>query len=74
LEHEIFRKQNWESLKHFRSKYDNEFSQSESIMDHSEMVELKRSMDKECLNAIRLCVMKDEKEKVFDYMDMLHFA
>lgn len=23
LEHEIFRKQNWESLKHFRSKYDN---------------------------------------------------
>lgn len=26
LDHEIFRKQNWESLKHFRSKYDNEYA------------------------------------------------
>ena len=34
LEHEIFRKQNWESLKHFRSKYDNEFAQSETILDN----------------------------------------
>ena len=73
LEHETFRKQNWESLKHFRSKYDNEFAQSESILDNSEIVELKRDMDKECLNAIRLCIMQDQKEKVFDYMDMLHF-
>lgn len=30
-------------------------------------------MDKEVLNAIRLCVIGDEKEKVFDYMDQLHF-
>lgn len=59
LEHETFRKQNWESLKHFRSKYDNEFAQSESIMDNSEIVELKRNMDKECLNAIRLCIMSE---------------
>jgi len=43
-------------------------------MDNNEIVELKRNMDKECLNAIRLCVMADEKEKVFDYMDMLHFS
>ena len=74
LDHEIFRKQNWESLKHFRSKYDNEFALSETIMDNSEIVELKKSMDKECLNAIRLCVMANESEKVFDYMDMLHFS
>lgn len=59
LEHEIFRKQNWESLKHFRSKYDNEFAQSESILDNNEVIEMKRVMDKECLNAIRLCVMTD---------------
>lgn len=31
-------------------------------------------MDKECLNAIRLCIMGDQKEKVFDYMDQLHFS
>ena len=74
LEHEIFRKQNWESLKHFRSKYDNEFAQSETILDNGAIVELKRAMDKECLNAIRLCIMNDEKEKVFDYMDMIHFS
>jgi len=69
LEHEIFRKQNWESLKHFRSKYDNEFAQSETILDNSEVTELKRAIDKEVLNAIRICIVSDEKEKVFDYMD-----
>ena len=74
LEHEMFRKQNWESLKHFRSKYDNEFAQSETIMDNNELVELKKTMDKECLNAIRLCIMANESEKVFDYMDQLHFS
>ena len=60
-------------MKHFRSKYDNEFAQSETILDASEIAELKRAMDKEILNAIRLCVLNDEKEKVFDYMDQLHF-
>ena len=35
LDHEIFRKQNWESLKHFRSKYDNEYAQSETILDQA---------------------------------------
>ena len=31
-------------------------------------------MDKECLNAIRLCIMNNEREKVFDYMDTIHFS
>ena len=74
LEHESFRKQNWESLKHFRSKYDNEFAQSETILDANQIIDLKRAMDKECLNAVRLCVMAEEKEKVFDYMDQMHFS
>ena len=30
-------------------------------------------MDKEVINAIRLCIMNDEKEKVFDYMDQMYF-
>ncbi len=35
---------------------------------------MKREMDKECLNAVRLCVMEGDKEKVFDYMDQMHFS
>jgi len=35
LDHEQFRKLTWESLKHFRSKYDNEFAQSETILDNA---------------------------------------
>lgn len=33
IEHETFRIQNWQNLKHFRSKYDNEYHLSVSIMD-----------------------------------------
>lgn len=33
LEHEQFRKDNWETLKGFRSRYDNEFHQSLNIWD-----------------------------------------
>ncbi len=73
LDHEQFRKQNWEALKHFRSKYDNEFAQSETILDNQKIAELKKDMDKEVINAIRLCIMNDEKEKVFDYMDQMYF-
>lgn len=42
-------------------------------MDQSEITELKKSMDKECLNAIRLCVIASDMEKVFDFMDQIHF-
>lgn len=73
LEHEMFRKQNWESLKHFRSKYDNEYQLSESILDNNEIQSRKKEMDKICLNAIRACIMSGETERVFGYMDMLHF-
>jgi hypothetical protein len=33
IEQEAFRIQNWESLKHFRSKYDNEYHLSATILD-----------------------------------------
>ena len=56
LEHEIFRKQNWEQLKHFRSKYDNEYQQSESILDNTEIASKKKAMDKICVSAIRYCI------------------
>jgi hypothetical protein len=31
-------------------------------------------MDKLTLNAIRLCILNDEHERVFSYMDLLHFS
>ena len=43
-------------------------------MDQKQIAELKRDMDKEVIDAIRHCIMADEKEKVFDFMDMLHFS
>lgn len=31
-------------------------------------------MDKNTLNAIRLCILNDEHERVFSYMELLHFS
>ena len=73
LEHEMFRMQNWESLKHFRSKYDNEYHLSESILDMNEIQSRKRELDKICINAIRKCIADGLTEKIFSYMDMLNF-
>ena len=74
LEHEIFRKQNWEPLKHFRSKYDNQCQLSESIYEESDIREKKREMDKVCIEAIRSCIMSDQTDKVFGYLDMIEFS
>ena len=74
IEHESFRKDQWEPLKHFRSKYDAEFPISESILTAADITSRKREMDKLTLNAIRLCILNDEHERVFSYMDLLHFA
>lgn len=68
-EHEIFRKQNWESLKHFRSKYDNEFLLSESIMDAQGIATLKKDIDKRSIEAIRICIMENQREKIFAFLD-----
>jgi hypothetical protein len=74
IDHETYRRNNWESLKQFRSKYDQEYVLSESIMDINDINNLKKEVDKSLLNAIRLCIMKEETEKVFSYMDMLYFS
>jgi hypothetical protein len=74
LEHNQFRKDNWEQLKHFRSKFDNEYCLSESVPDGREMAAQKKELDKYCLNAIRLCIVNSDYEKVFGYMDMMHFT
>ena len=73
IDHEVVRRDNWETLKQFRSKYDNEYCLSESIMEVSEINSLKKEVDKMLLNAVRICIMKEETEKVFSYMDMMYF-
>jgi len=58
----------------FRSKYDNEVYLSESIMDQKQLVMKKKELDKHILNAIRMCIVTEEKERVFSYLDMLNFT
>lgn len=65
IDQEVFRLENWESLKHFRSKYDNEYHLSSSIMDQAQITSLKKEVDKLLLNAIRVCLVKEEQEKIF---------
>lgn len=57
IDHETYRRDHWEALKHFRSKYDSEYPLSESIMTHSALVNKRKDMDKLALNAIRQCII-----------------
>ena len=74
IEHESYRKDQWEPLKHFRSKYDAEYPISESILSAADITSRKRDMDKLTMNAIRLCILNDEHERVFSYMDLLYYS
>lgn len=47
---------------------------SESIMTPSELNNKKKEVDKLLLNAIRMCIISEDHEKVFSFMDMLHFT
>lgn len=74
LEHEQYRKDVWEPLKHFRDhRYDSE-KMAENILDASEMNKKKKEFDKLILNSIRLSIMAEEQDKVFQYIEMLHFT
>lgn len=74
IDHENYRKDNWEPLKHFRSKYDAEYPVSQTILSANEIANRRKDMDKNTLNAIRLCILNDEHERVFSYMELLHFS
>ena len=47
---------------------------SESIMTPQELLSKKKEMDKILLNAIRMCIISDDHEKVFTFMDMFNFT
>lgn len=71
LDQETFRKSQWEHLKHFRSKYDPEFSLTDSIKSSADVNKTKKEMDKLVLNSIRLAVVEEQTAKVFEYLEML---
>jgi hypothetical protein len=74
IDHENYRRENWEPLKHFRSKYDSDYFQSSSILSVGDLVGKKKDMDKHTLNAIRLCIVNQDHERVFSYMELLNFS
>ena len=43
-------------------------------MTQQDLTNKKKEMDKLLLNAIRLCIISDDHEKVFTFMDMLNFT
>lgn len=74
LEHEQYRKDVWEPLKHFRDhRYDSE-KMAENILEASEINKKKKDFDKLILNSIRLSIQAEEHDKVFQYIEMLNFT
>ncbi|TNV85001.1 hypothetical protein FGO68_gene11836 [Halteria grandinella] len=74
IDHENYRRENWEPLKHFRSKYDSDYFQSASILSVTELANKKKEMDKHTLNAIRLSIVNQDEERVFSYMELLNYS
>lgn len=74
LEHEVYRKQKWDMLKTIRSDVDNERPQSDTILELQEITNKKKELDKLVLQSIRLAIVNDEHEKVFQYLDLINFT
>lgn len=74
IDHENYRRENWEPLKHFRSKYDSDYFQSSSILGLTELANKKKELDKVTLDAIRLCIVNQDQERVFSYMELLNYS
>lgn len=43
-------------------------------MESSDITNKKKEMDKQILNLIRMCIVTEEVDKVFTYIDLLHFS
>lgn len=74
IDHEQYRKDVWEPLKHFRGRYDSEKVLSASILEARELTQKKKDFDKLILQSIKLCIDNDEHDKVFTYIEMIHFT
>jgi hypothetical protein len=43
-------------------------------MDQTQLINKKKEIDKLLLNAVRMCIMADEHDKVISYMEMMNFS
>lgn len=64
----------WLPYKLFRGSTDNERFLSQSILEQKELVQRKKDLDKHTIAAIRLAIVNDEEDKVFTYIEQLHFT
>jgi uncharacterized protein (DUF2225 family) len=74
LEHEQYRREVWLPFKLFRGSNDNERFLSETILELKELNQKKKELDKQMISAIRLAILNDDHEKVFTYIEKLHFT
>ena len=74
MDHEQFRKDTWEPLKHYRSRYDSERVLTENILETAEAANKKRELDKLVIQNIRVCIMNEDHQKVFTYLTLLHYS
>ena len=74
LDHEVYRKQKWDMLKTIRSETDNERAQSDTILEIQDLTNKKRELDKLVLQSVRLAIVNQEHEKVFQYLDLINFT
>ena len=74
LSHEVYRKQKWELLKTIRTEADNERHQSQSILELQEITNKKKELDKIVMQSIRLAILNNEPDKVFQYLDLINFT
>ena len=74
IDHEQYRKDVWEPLKHYRSRYDSERVLTENIMEGADITNKKRELDKLVIENIRVCIMNEDHQKVFTYLNLLHYS
>lgn len=74
IDHEQYRKDVWEPLKHFRGRYDTEKVLSQSILEARELNQKKKDFDKLILQSIKLCIDNNEQDKVFSFIEMINFT
>ena len=61
-------------MKHHRGRYNSEKVLSDSILENNDVINKKKELDKHILNNIRLCIVSDEHQKVFSYIDLMQFT
>lgn len=79
IEFETYRKDQWEHLKHFRTKFDQCYDLSESILSAKDINKLKLEVDKKIIDLIRFTLVQkgsgpDDHDRVLSYLEMVNLT